>query len=485
MPQLSDLKIDLEQGVFAQFGKGANVLPSSFFGQFIGLTAERLSLVWQAMQDVYLSQNPNTAFGASLDNVGALRGIPRLVATKSFINNVKLFGVVGTPIQAGVQFFPTGSPLSVFQTTGPITLAAGQDCIQTISFSSVAVSGNWELAINGSATVALPFNATAAQVQTAVQGLNFCAGCTVTGNMTAGFTITFSGTDGDGGLMDQPQFLVVVDSLLNGLSQPVTVTPAITQAGIPQANVTVTAIATGPHIANVATLINILTPISGLTGAFNVDDAHVGTNVETDNAYRARMAKELQVAGAGTVPAIRSRLLAVKDVTSVYVYENIMDVPDGNGRYPHSVEAVVTGGTDSDIAEELWQVKPAGIATFGNTSHVIIDSQGNPQTMRYSRPVPIPIYTILNLEVSDKYPVGGNASVIAAINDYLNTLEQGESVIVNPQLIAQLAPIPGIDDSEILVGILPGPTLSDNIIIAQYQKAFSQTDFISVTTTPG
>src|SRR5579875_1925785 len=81
--QLTDALDDIEQGLIAQFGANINLSPESFFSQISGIVAERLSLVWQAMQDVYNSQNPDTAFGASLDNIGALRGIPRLKASSS------------------------------------------------------------------------------------------------------------------------------------------------------------------------------------------------------------------------------------------------------------------------------------------------------------------------------------------------------------------------------------------------------------------
>ena len=390
MPQLSDLEASLEQGVITQFGAQSNLAASSIFGQFIGLTASALSLVWQAMQDVYNSQSPATAFGASLDNVGALLGIPRLQATYSSDQNTVLFGVSGTLIPAFTQFSVVGSPSSIFQTLSAVTLGPSQSCIQTITFSGVAASGNWGVTINGSASAILPDNATAAQVQTAIQALNFCSGCTVTGDMTSGFTITFNGV-GTGGFMVQPAFMDTpdVNTLMTSAPAPITIDYAITQPGIAAATVTVTATVTGPIIANAGTLTNIVTPVTNLTGVLNTQDAFIGTNIESDNAYRIRMAEEQQVAGAGTLEAIRSRLLTVSGVSSVLVFENISDVTIINAEYvgddlpPHSFEAFVQGGTDSDIAEMIWLTKPAGIATYGTTSFVITDSQGVNHTIRF------------------------------------------------------------------------------------------------------
>lgn len=484
LPQLTDLKTDLEQGLINQFGAGINLAPSSFFGQFVGLTAERLSLVWQAMQDVYSSQTPDTAFGASLDNVGALRGIPRLGATFSVVQNVRIFGTPGTPVPNTFQVSVEGAPLSVFQIGGAVTLQAGQNCIQTIMFSALPAAGNWTLSLNGSVTPVLPFNATAAQVQTAIQTLNFASGCTVVGSMAAGFTVTFNG-EATGGLMVQPQFGVATNTLETAVPVAVAIVTAITQAGIDQANIQFTATAEGPTAANASSLNVIVTPISGVDAVLNTQDATLGSYVETDNAYRLRMAEELQVAGAGTVPAIRARLLTVAGVTSALVYENVSDITDAFNRPPHSFEAVVSGGTDSDIANMIWQVKPAGIATYGTSSFDIVDSQGITHTIYFSRPAIIDIYIDVTITKNSAYPADGDTLVKEALANYINGLGQGVSVIVNPLLVAQLAPIPGIDDTVILIGKTPGPTLPDNIAIAAFEQAFTQTDFINVTDVNG
>jgi len=482
--QLTDALDDIEQGLIAQFGANINLSPESFFSQISGIVAERLSLVWQAMQDVYNSQNPDTAFGASLDNIGALRGIPRLKASSSSIQNVKLFGTPGTPIPSTLQASVNGSPLSVFQITGSTTLGSGQNCIQTITFSAAPASGNWSLSLNGSSSVSLPYNATALQVQNAIQALNFASGCTVTQVSSTQYQVTFNG-EATGGLMVQPLFGIASNTLEDGGSNPISVIPAITQPGMDQANVTFNATQTGPIVANAGTLTNIVTPISGLDLILNIQDAFLGTNVETDNAYRARMAQELQIAGAGTVPAIRSKLLSVNGVISALVYENITDVADSRGRPPHSFECVVNGGTDSDIANAIWEAKPAGVATFGTSSYVITDSQGQSHTIYFSRPTQVDIYIIANLTVNSNYPSNGDTLVKEALSNYVNGLGQGASVIVIPLLISQLATIPGIDDAELLVGTSPGPTLPNNIPIVPYEQAYCQTDFITVNDTPG
>lgn len=472
--RLADIQTEIQASITSVFGSGANFAAGSVWSQLTGIFAEREDLLWQGMEDVYNSQSPDTAFGASLDNVGALRGIPRLSAKASVATNVKLFGVPGTVVPATTtQFSVLNSPTAIFALNTNQTLGAGQSCVQTINFASVPSAGSWSLALGGSITSALAFNATASQVQTAIRALKFASACTVTGNYSGGFVVTFVGA-GTGGFMVQPLFVVSTNTL------GVAITPVMTQAGIDQASGTATAIATGPKLANAGTLSVINTPVSGLNAVLNTVDASVGMDVEADNVYRARMAQQLQIAGAGTVEAIRSKLLQVTGVTAVIVFENSDNIPDLAGRPPHSFECVVQGGADADIANALWLAKPAGILTDGSTSYVITDSQGMNHTVRFSRPTVLPIYIILNIQVDSNYPAGGDATVIQDLVTYGNSLGIGQSVIVVPKLISSIAAVPGIDSATILIGTSPSPTLSNNIIVASNQITVFDTSRVTV-----
>lgn len=479
LPQLTDIQAGINQTLIATFGATINLSPESLFGQVSGLFAERESLIWQAMQDVYNSQGPDSAFGASLDNVGALRGIPRLNASSSVVQNVRLFGSVGTVIPTGAQASVQGAPNSLFALAAAVTLVAGQSCVQHIAFSAVPVSGTWQIALNGNETGLLAFNASAATVQAAIRALEFASGCVVTGNYSSGFTVTFAGA-GTGGFMVQPLFVVVENSLSSSVPAAITVTPSITTPGLDQGVGTFRSTQTGPIIANAQTLTVITTPISGWTGLINTQDALAGTNVETDNAYRTRMADELQVAGAGTVEAIRSKLLQITGVTAVLVFENVEDIPDLQGRPPHTFECVVQGGDTATIAETIWLAKPAGIDTDGNTSFDITDSQGQVHTIRFSRPTAVPVYIIAQLTLDDTYPVDGDTTVQQLLVAYGNSLGIGKELIVIPKLIAQIAGVQGIQDAVLLVGTAPGPTLPNNINPQAYEVLEFDTSRVQV-----
>lgn len=268
--------------------------------------------------------------------------------------------------------------------------------------------------------------------------------------------------------MVQPQLLTPDSTLLNGMAT-ILITPLVTQAGIDQGTGNLIATVSGPVVANAGTLTVIVTPVSGLTNVANITDAVLGRNVETDNEYRARRAETLQIAGAGTVEAIRSRLLALTGVTAVIVFENETLIPDMDGRPPKSFEAVVQGGDQQAIADLLWQVKPAGILTDGSIETDITDSQGQTHEIRFSRPTPVPIYVILNLSVNINYPSNGDLGAVEAIVASGNALGIGKEVVTIPYLISSIAPIQGIEDAQLLIGTSPNPTSSDNIPMAPNQ----------------
>ena len=115
------------------------------------------------------------------------------------------------------------------------------------------------------------------------------------------------------------------------------------------------------------------------------------------------------------------------------------------GRPPKSFESVVVGGTDADIAEAIWLSKPAGIETFGNTSAVIVDNNGNNQTVFFSRPTPIYIWVnvVLTLYSEETFPPNGLIDVANVLVNYGNSLSVGNDVLLQ-RVLSQIFDVPGI-----------------------------------------
>jgi uncharacterized phage protein gp47/JayE len=173
------------------------------------------------------------------------------------------------------------------------------------------------------------------------------------------------------------------------------------------------AVESGAVIALAGALTNIETPVSGWDSVDNPDDGQTGRAVETDAELRIRRQESLQVTGAGTVPAIRARLLQqVDNVTAVTIIENRSGEEDMDGRPPHSFEAVVSGGTDQDVADMLWEAKPAGIETTGEETVTVEDSEGAEHSISFSRPIQVYIWAKITVEEnSEGVPDGATDAI--------------------------------------------------------------------------
>jgi uncharacterized phage protein gp47/JayE len=470
---LADIKSEIEDALRASFGAQINLLPESVFGQLVGLFSERESLIWELMEDIYNSQYPANASGASLDKVLDLVGLLRLNALPSRIVGQALFGTASTVIPAGTQFSVLGDSEKVFSTDTEVTLIAGTDEVQDITFSATPTGGSFKLNYDGQITAAILFSEGATEVQAALRNLSNTSdtGITVSGSFAAGFTVTFGGDDGK---QEQPILVEDSNTLTNGGAVTITITE--TTPGVYQGQVNCTALDTGPISVAEKALSVIDNPISGLTRVFNPDVASVGRDLETDAEARIRRGQRLQISEAGPTAAIDNKIFQLNDDTDkttieyAHTFENITLITDARGIPGKAFESFVflTGGAtdrDQEIAQAIFDSKPAGIESHGDVSKTVQDSEGLDHTIKFSRPTTVPIYLILDLTTTSAYPSDGDDQVKDLMVSWGSGLGVGQDVIVFPSLVAQLDAIPGITDVVVKIGIAPAPTLDNNIVI--------------------
>lgn len=83
--------------------------------------------------------------------------------------------------------------------------------LQVITFNVPPVSGSYKLVVGGNATSTLAYNATNAQIQTAIRAISGYGNVVVSGDLASGFTVDFAGSFGG-----QPQNLIGVQSNTTG-----------------------------------------------------------------------------------------------------------------------------------------------------------------------------------------------------------------------------------------------------------------------------
>ena len=152
---------------------------------------------------------------------------------------------------------------------------------------------------------------------------------------------------------------------------------------------------------------------------------------ETDEELRERFKLSPSRLGKATATAIKTALLSVNGVSDVSVEENQTMATDSDGRPPKSVEVVIKGGEDLDVANTLYDTAPAGIEFVGDVSTEIRDVNGRPYAQFYSRVVNIYISVRVTYTKYDEeeFPSDGAQVIQQTILDSINDLPVGKDVI--------------------------------------------------------
>ncbi len=241
----------------------------------------------------------------------------------------------------------------------------------------------------------------------------------------------------------------------------------------------------GPFAANAGTLTVIETPVVGWNSITNAADAIEGIPEDTDAVLRVERENELAAAGACTIDAIRADILQVAGVVQCYVFENDTLITDANGLPAKSFRVVVWDGpgsdaSDTELAQAIWNNKPSGISTDGNTSATATDSQGNPRTVYFTRATQVPIYFTLTTTPGSVTTAQRQAIKDAMAAYALSHQNLGVSVIALAYHAIALG-VSGISDvPTFFLDVTASPAATANIPITNLQIATVSTTHILV-----
>jgi uncharacterized phage protein gp47/JayE len=244
---------------------------------------------------------------------------------------------------------------------------------------------------------------------------------------------------------------------------------------------------TGPKTAYAGTLTVIETPVSGLTSVTNPLDATVGADEETDAQLRVRRELELRAQGGGSVPAISAELLRIAGVTAAVVFENTSG-STVDGLPPKSIHVVVAGGAEADVRQAIYDMKAAGIETYGAITGTVADSEGSLHEVKFSRPGTLPVYVVVNLKVNTSvFPSDGATLVKEALVDWADSYYRiGRDVVASTLYPTALEAVPGVlDVASLFIGLAPNPATSVTVTVDLDELADLDTSRITVNAIPG
>ncbi len=403
---LEEIHTDLTEG----FGFDTRLESPSFLNVLVTTFGGQIADLWETAQDSYYAKYPATATGLNLDNAVQYGGIRR-AANKRTSYPLHCTGQDGTYIRDDAVVATNTSPeirlyvANEYQITREafnavdVVVAAAQEGVYTVS-------------ING-------------------QQYSYTSGDGEAGNILQGLSdaLADSGYEAiveDGSILriadmdkSRSNALILSDNLTTG--SVTTIVPFVTQdygrITLPSGVVT-----------------KMVTNVTGFDQVVNMLEPVYGRMQESDIELRQSYIAKSALRSNTMIDSIVAELLNnVEHVESASGYENDTDVTDARGLPPHSIEIVVEGGGNNEIAQAILRKKAGGIQTYGKVEVSVLGNYGDSIPVRFNRPEYL--YTWLRLVLhgdSGKLPTNYAQLTIQSL------MEDGAQLMAGTNLLTQL-----------------------------------------------
>jgi uncharacterized phage protein gp47/JayE len=358
--RLAGIKTYLDEQVTSVLGP-VNTAADSVVGQVLGVVSAALDDALETIETAYNSSYPATAEGVSLDGVVQYVGLERIAAAPTTAIAM-CYGTESTAVPAGSLVRSNSG--AQFVSDYDIVISRARAGHVLIDVNTIEVGAVYQIIAGG---VSVSYEAVSGDTAA---------------DILAGLAAEFDADDFTATVSDETLDIHKPDGE-SAFTLTVGSRLTIATLGTPCA---FTALELGATALPVGALNTLDTSISGWTAVGNLTAGATGRAIETDEELRVRHSESVSITGAATLSAIRARIAAdVENVTYVKVYENRTDTIDAFNLPPHSIEAIVSGGADTDIATKLFEVKPAGIETYGTDDVTVTDENGDGQTVYFTR----------------------------------------------------------------------------------------------------
>jgi uncharacterized phage protein gp47/JayE len=436
-------------------------------GQLLGLEAAGLGDMWDATQEVYASMDPAQASGAALDRICTYTGVVRIAAAESTV----YANLYALPANDGVTI-PSGSTARrvrgavVFSLSTNAVISSGSCQDLYLSFGTVPAIGATVTLVTSFGSFSVTATSDADATTRAINTMNLLAIAINAGTwgtptpptlpgvaqVWSSGVIQYPTTDAVGG----EQFPTGVVLRLQHPMTPYSYSSAnpsnsqwttdlIGSQGSFICNVT------GAQTVAINELTAIVSPQTGWAFVTNLVPGVPGRDVETDDALRLRRAQQIGL-GLSTPAAMTAYIYDnVAGVSTVAVSSNDGDTAIDAYTPAHSVTATVVGGDPQAIANAVWASKPAGIATGGNTTRSVPDSQGTLHNVSFNIPTATLIWVkvLYDLYTEESFP--GNAAITTAILAWAAAEFTAGKDVIAPRFLAPIYTVPGIGNAQVTV----------------------------------
>lgn len=409
--RLNEIKADYDARFTAAFG-AVNTDADSVLGQCIGIFSAALDDAFETLQATYDGMYPSSAEGTALDGAVSYLNLKRKAATKTKVY-AACYGTQGTIIPLGAFVRDAGNIQYLAQSDSTITRTNAVHV--EVSVAIVSNAADYQIIADGESYVFSTVGLGTVTAQIIAEGLAaLLPSNKYTSSASSGVLTIYSADKFTG-------FTLSVNSKLT-----------ISKLGSP---IVFVCSDFGPNALPAGSLTKIDTAVAGWDSINNLIAGETGSNIESDEELRQR--KELfgVSTGSATATAIKYRIgEEVDSVDYVAVYENKTNATNSDNMPPHSFEAVVYGGLNQDVANKVFELCPAGINFYGNTSVQVIDQNGDAQYVQFSRPVDKYLWVrVLVVEAYNEEDLP--AEYMQSIKD--SVLAHGQTIGIGTDVIVQ------------------------------------------------
>lgn len=423
---------DIQSDMSDALGFDVSQNPQSLINAVIAIPiADKIATLWEVAQDVYYSRYPSTASGINLDNACQYGNVYRASNQKTeYIIHVT--AVDGTVIPKNSIIASDTNPQVELKCAAETEITRAK-CHSIVIRAVSENPGDYQIQLNDKM-----YSVTATSTDTKETILKDL----VTELKAAtGFTASYDEAEEALTLTDET---MTRDNevLLSSNLTTVTVTGCVSYLTDDYGEI---------HLPN-GSITEIVSNVTGLKSVVNLVDPDMGRTQETDEELRLSYIQKRYNSASSQAEAIESYVLdEVSDTKAVRVYENPSDETDSYGRPPHSVEVIVDGGNDDEIAKAILKKKAGGIYTYGSERQTVLGTYGDLIDIGFNRPEKI--YVWIKVEITQ-----GSVSIDPEYADIIkDILIDTYSLTIGDSFLSQnyIAPIyealPGIKYCDIKV----------------------------------
>lgn len=469
MKRMDEILEEMQTEISEELGFDISQNPQSALNAAIVVPiAARVATLWEVAQDSYYAKYPSTAVGVNLDNAcqyGSVRREPN----KRSRYLIHVTGTDGTIVPANSYISSNTNPVVLLYCAVTSTMTR-EECNAIVIKVAAIEAGTYSITMNGNT-----YSYTASASDDAEDIL--------TGLQTA-----FVASDYDTSIDTDEVTLLIADenlsrsnvfSLSNNLTTE-TVTSLIYYYTEEYGDINM------PF----GTINTIVTNVPGLESVVNRLEPVAGRLEQTDAELRKSYAAKAYLTSESTSEGIRSYILdKVAGIESCQVYTNDINITDADGRPPHSIEVVANGGADTDVADAIYNKKPGGVATYGNTEVSILSEYGETITVYFSRPDRKYIWLQITITADGNVPENYKDIVSEAILKLGDAYDTGQDVLYQTFIQTVYQTIDNTTFCKVEVAATdseseePQSYDEDNITIGVRELAVFAYDRIEVTTT--